>query len=85
MAIEDAKGLKPIIENAIKSSYGETTQNIVILRANQIPILDQVKESWRTTVEFDDNKTKYEVSVDIRVSDGSVKRIEEIVKKLLAE
>jgi hypothetical protein len=55
-----------------------------MLRANQIPILDQKKEYWRATVEFDDSKIKYQVSIDIRISDGSVKRSEEIVKNPLS-
>jgi hypothetical protein len=75
--------LRPVIEDALKSTYGGTIRNIEILRANQIPILDQVKESWRATVEFDDSKTKYKVSIDIRISDGSVKRTDEIVKNPL--
>ena len=81
--VEDVEKLGPIIENALKSTYGETVQNIEILRANQIPILDQKKESWRATVEFDDSKIKYQVSIDIRISDGSVKRTEEIVRQPL--
>jgi hypothetical protein len=84
MAVEDVEELEPIIEDALKSTYGETAQNIEILRANQIPILDQKKESWRATVEFDDSKIKYQVSIDIRISDGSVKRTEEIVKNPLS-
>ena len=85
MAVEDIEELKPIVEVTLKSTYGRTVQNIEILRANQIPILDQQKESWRATVEFDDSKTKYEVSIDIRISDGSVKRTDEIVKISLGQ
>jgi len=56
-----------------------------LLRATQIPILDEEKELWRTAVEFDNGTTKYEVSIDIRISDGTVKRTEEIVKQPLTK
>jgi len=81
MSVEDVEELGPIIEDALKPVYGGNVRNIEILRANQIPFLDQKKESWRATVEFDDSKTKYQVSIDIRISDGSIKRTEEIVRE----
>ena len=83
MVVDNIEELGPIIEGALTHEYGGTVQNIEILRANQIPILDQKKESWRVAVVFDDTKTRYEVSIDIRISDGSVKRTEEIVRKSL--
>ena len=81
MEVTEVEQLKPIIERSIKSIYGESIQNIELLRATQIPILDEEKELWRTAVEFNNGKTKYEVSIDIRIADGTVKRTEEIVKQ----
>jgi hypothetical protein len=75
--------LGPIIKDALKSTCEGNVQNIGIFRADHIPILDQKKETWRATVEFDDSKTKYQVSVDIRISDGSIKRTEEILREPL--
>jgi hypothetical protein len=84
MAVEDVEELGPIIEDALKSTYGGNVQNIGILRANRIPILDQKKEYRRATMEFDDSKTKYQVSIDVRILDGSVKKSGEIVRKPLS-
>ena len=85
MEVKEVEQLKPIIELSLKSTYGESIKNIELLRATQIPILDEEKELWRTAVEFDNGTTKYEVSIDIRISDGTVKRTEEIVKQPLAK
>ena len=81
MAVEDVEELRPIIEYASKSTYGGTVQNIEILRAHQVPLLDEKKEYWRATVGFDDGKTKYKVMIDVRISDGSIKRTEEMVRE----
>jgi hypothetical protein len=83
MEVKEVKEIRPIIENAVKVTYGETVQGIELLRASKIPILDEKKEFWRVTVEFDDGETKFQVSIEIRIADGTVKRIEEIVKQPL--
>jgi len=85
MVVNDVKELIPIIENSLKSTYGEGIQNIKLLRANQIPIIDDKKESWRAIVKFDNGKTRHEVSIDVRISDGSVKRTEKIVRQPMVE
>ena len=83
MEVKEVEALKPVIEQSIKSTYGASVQDIELLRTNQIPILDEEKEFWRAAVEFNDGETKYEVSIDIRIADGTVKRTEETVKQPL--
>jgi len=85
MEVKEIEQLKPIIELSLKSTYGEPIQDIELLRATQIPILDEEKELWRTTVGFNNGTTKYEVSIDIRIADGTVIRTEEIVKQPLTK
>ncbi|MFC1871621.1 hypothetical protein ACFLYF_04400 [Chloroflexota bacterium] len=85
MEVKEVEQLQPIIELSLKSTYGEHIQDIELLRATQIPILDEEKELWRTSVEFNNGTTKYEVSIDIRIADGTVKRTEEIVKQPLTK
>ena len=79
----DVDDLNPIIEGVLKANYGDAVRNIELVRTIQIPIADDKKESWRSTVKFDDGKTKYEVSIVIRILDGKVTRTDEVVKEHL--
>lgn len=76
MTIEDVKDLRPIVEETVKTLYGENTQNIKIRKADQYPIFGAL-EWWKVEAEFEDDKFKYLVEVKIQMEDGKVTRHEE--------
>jgi len=66
--------LKPVVEKAIKSLYGEAMQNINILKADQIPLFRQPKRAWLVNIGFNDDKYKYSVQLDVQISNGRIIR-----------
>lgn len=76
MRIEDVKDLKPIVEETVKTLYGENTQNVKIREADQYPIFGPL-EWWKVEAEFEDDKFKYLIEMKIQMEDGKVTKHEE--------
>ena len=71
MEITDVKALLPVIEEKLKAVYGGAAQNIKI----QGP-LEQKKENWVVNAEIDDEKIGRSISMNIRIEDGVVIKME---------
>jgi hypothetical protein len=75
--VKDVKGLKPIVKRTIKTLYGDAAaRNITIRKADQSPTFGE-KKWWNVSAEFNDNKFRYSVSLNISIADGVVKKTEE--------
>ena len=71
MEITDVKALLPVIEEKLKAVYGGAAQNIKI----QGP-LEQKKQYWVVNAEIDDEKISRSISMNIRIEDGIVTKME---------
>ena len=71
MEITDVKALLPVVEEKLKAVYGEAAQNIKI----QGP-LEQKKQYWVVNAEIDDEKVSRSISMNIRIEDGIVTKME---------
>ena len=76
--VKDATELKPVIEKAVKALYGQTMQNIKILKAERFPLFKEPKQGWLVHAEFNDDKYEYAIQVDIQMADGRITRSVEL-------
>jgi hypothetical protein len=83
MPIKDATELMPIVEKAVKALYGQTMKNIKIMKADQVPLFKEPKQSWMVHAEFNDDKYEYAIQVDIQMADGRITRSVELHRTLL--
>ena len=77
-AVNNATELKPIVEKAVRALYGETMQNIKILKADRFPLFREPKQGWLVHAEFNDDKFEYSVQMDVQIADGRVTRAVEL-------
>ena len=77
-SVENATELKPIVEKAVKGLYGQTMQNVKILKADQVPLFREPKQGWLVHAEFNDDKYEYAVQMDIQMADGRITRSVEL-------
>ena len=71
-SIRDVKDLKPIIDETIKTLYGEEATNIRIRSASQLPAHSPEKELWYVSVDFEDAEKEYIVALNVKLSYGQV-------------
>ena len=83
--LTDATELKPIIEKAVKALYGQSMQNIKVMKADQMPLFKEPKQAWIVHVEFNDSKYEYAIQMDIQMIDGRITRSVELHRTLLQE
>ena len=76
--VKDATELKPIVEKAVKALYGQTMQNVKILKADRFPLFREPKEGWLVHAEFNDDKYEYAIQVDVQIADGRITRSVEL-------
>ena len=76
--VKDATELKPIVEKAVKILYGQSMQNIKILKADQSPLFKEPKLSWLVHAEFNDDKYGYAIQMDVQMEDGRITRSVEL-------
>jgi hypothetical protein len=81
--INNATGLKPIVEKAVKALYGEAMQNVKIRKADRFPLFREPKEGWLVHVEFDDDKYEYSVQMNVQMADGRITRSVELRREPL--
>ncbi len=81
--VKSATELKPIVENAVKVLYGEGMKNIKILKADQVPLFKEPKQSWLVHTEFNDDKYEYAVQMDVQMADGRISRSVELHRTAL--
>jgi len=76
--VKNATELKPIVEKAVKALYGQTMQNIKILKADQFPLFKEPKQGWLVHAEFNDDRYEYAVQMDVQMADGRITRSVEL-------
>jgi len=76
--VKNATELKPIVEKAVKALYGQTMQNVKILKADRFPLFREPKEGWLVHAEFNDDKYEYAIQVDVQMADGRITRSVEL-------
>ncbi|HEY92753.1 MAG TPA: hypothetical protein G4O17_03305 [Dehalococcoidia bacterium] len=76
--VKNATELKPTVEKAVKALYGQTMQNVKILKAEQFPLFKEPKEGWLVHAEFNDDKYEYAIQVDVQMADGRITRSVEL-------
>ena len=76
--VKNATELKPIVEKAVKALYGQTMQNVKILKADLVPLFREPKEGWLVHAEFNDDKYEYAIQVDVQMADGRITRSVEL-------
>lgn len=76
--VKNATELKPIVEKAVKALYGQTMQNVKILKADLVPLFKEPKEGWLVHAEFNDDKYEYAIQVDVQMADGRITRSVEL-------
>ena len=76
--VDDAIELKPIVERAVKALYGQSIQNIRILKAERFPLFREPKEGWLVHVEFGSDEYEYSVQMDVQMVDGRITRSVEL-------
>jgi len=81
--VQDATELKRIVERAVKALYGQTMQNVKVLKADQFPLFKEPKQGWLVHAEFNDDRYDYNIQMDIQMADGRVTRSVELHRTLL--
>ena len=81
--VNNATELKPIVERAVKALYGQTMENIEIMKADQVPLFKEPKQGWLVHAEFNDDRYDYAIQMDIQMADGRVTRSIELHRTLL--
>ncbi len=76
--IKNATELMPIVEKAVKALYGQTMQNIKILKADRFPLFKEPKQGWLVHAEFNDDKYEYSIQMDVQMADGRITRAVEL-------
>jgi len=76
--VKNATELKPIVEKAVKALYGQTMQNIKVLKADQFPLFKEPKQGWLVHAEFNDDRYEYAVQMDVQMADGRITRSVEL-------
>jgi len=76
--VKNATELKPIVEKAVKALYGQTMQNIKILKADQFPLFKEPKQGWLVHAEFNNDRYEYAVQMDVQMADGRITRSVEL-------
>ena len=84
-AIADATELKPLVEKAVRALYGQPMENIKIMKADQFPLFKEPKQGWIVHAEFNDDKHKYAIQMDIQMADGRITRSVELHRAPLRE
>ena len=79
--VKNATELKPIVEKAVKALYGQTMQNVKILKADLVPLFKEPKEGWLVHAEFNDDKYEYAIQVDVQMADGRITRSVELQRQ----
>jgi hypothetical protein len=77
-SVKDATELTPIVKKAVKTLYGQSMQNIKILKADQSPLFKEPKQSWLVHAEFNDAKYGYAIQMDVQMEDGRITRSVEL-------
>jgi len=77
-SVENATQLKPIVEKAVTALYGQTMQNIMILKADRFPLFREPKQGWVVHVEFNDDRYEYSIQMDVQMADGRITRSVEL-------
>ena len=76
--INNATQLKPIVIRSIKALYGQSMQNVTILKAERFPLFKEPKQGWLVHAEFNDDRFEYSVQLDVQMEDGSITRAVEM-------
>jgi len=76
--IDNATQLKPVVIRAIKALYGQSMQNVAILKAERFPLFKEPKQGWLVHAEFNDDRFEYSVQLDVQMEDGSITRAVEL-------
>lgn len=83
--VDNEAKLRPLVEGAVKSLYGQAVKNINILGAERIPLFREPKKIWLVNVDFKDNKYEYSIQVDVQIADGRITRAHELHRVPLKE
>jgi len=76
--VNNATQLMPIVKRAVKALYGQSVQNIRILKAERFPLFREPKQGWLVHVEFNDDQHEYSVQMDVQMADGRITRAVEL-------
>ena len=76
--VKNATQLKPVVEKAVKALYGQTMQNVKVLKADRVPLFKEPKEGWLVHAEFNDDKYEYAIQIDVQMADGTITRSVEL-------
>ena len=76
--LNNASQLQSIVKRAIVSLYGKTAKNITIHEAERIPLFKKPKQYWQVDVLFNNDEYKYNVQIEIKITDGLVTRVHEM-------
>ena len=76
--VNNASQLQPIVRRAIVSLYGKTAKNITIHEVEKIPLFKKPKQYWQVDVLFNNDEYKYNVQLEINITDGLVTRAHEM-------
>ncbi|MHA2066969.1 MAG: hypothetical protein ACXABY_21595 [Candidatus Thorarchaeota archaeon] len=83
MPVKNATQLRPIVEKAVKSLYGQAMENIKVMKADRFPFFKEPKQSWLVHAEFNDDKYEYAIQMDVQIADGRITRSVELHRTLL--
>ena len=76
--VNNATELMPLVKKAVKALYGQTMQNIKILKADRFPLFKEPKQGWLVHVEFNNDKHEYAIQMDVQMADGRITRAVEL-------
>ena len=76
--IDNATQLTPIVKKAVKALYGESMQEIKLLKADRFPLFHEPKQGWLVHLEFNDDNYVYATQMDVQMADGRITRAVEL-------
>jgi len=76
--VNNATELMPLVRKAVKALYGQSMQNIKILKAERFPLFSEPKQGWLVHVQFNDDKYDYSTQMDVQMDDGRITRAVEL-------
>lgn len=77
--VKDVTELKPIVEKMVRLLYGESVDNIEIVKPNH-PLFSEPKQGWLVYVRFNGDRYEYMVQMYIHKAYGRITRSLELYR-----